>query len=244
MSATAKPRKGAIDRAIQACLDNADRLLEETYDLEFRTPCATRYFLTIIAQEEVAKAFILYLVREGVAPFSPALRRAIRDHACKHLVGMIMDYMIMHWESMDELKALIERDYDLGDRFPTDVGSAIEILCYEKIGRWTKDNWVWAEDPSYDSRAQNLADGKRDRRKQDALYVRLGSDGQIASTPSAITEAELSAAFEVAKRYMNFVCSLDSNESRGFDERRFAKVIDMLTLLFGTKTKSVAEASA
>ena len=47
--------KERLSKAIEASIDNADRLHVETYDLEFHTPCATRCFLLIIAQEEAAK---------------------------------------------------------------------------------------------------------------------------------------------------------------------------------------------
>jgi AbiV family abortive infection protein len=225
-----------LDRAIQASIDNAERLHTETYDLEFRTPCATRYFLLIIAQEEAAKAFLLYLVKEGVVPLTAAVRRAINDHACKHLVGMIMDYMIMHWETTEELTELIRIDLDLGNNLPNDVGSALEILRYEKIGRWTANNWVWAEDPAYDREAMKLAEGKRDRRKQDALYVRIGSDGQVASTPSVITEGEVATELERTRRYIKFAEALATTEERyGFDKDRFAKVMAALKLLFGPR---------
>lgn len=225
--------RNKLSRAIQASIDNADRLQTETYDLEFRTPCATRYFLLIIAQEEAAKAFLLYLVDDGVVPLTAAVRRAINDHACKHLVGMIMDYMIMHWETTEELEEIIRRDFEVGNNLPNDIGSALEILRYEKIGRWTANNWVWAEDPAYDREVLKLAEGKRDRRKQDALYVRIGSDGQVASTPAVITETEVVTELERTSRYINFAVALTTTRERyGFDKDRFAKVMAALKLLF------------
>ncbi|HXY98552.1 MAG TPA: AbiV family abortive infection protein [Stellaceae bacterium] len=232
---------GKLDRTIQACIDNAERLYTETYDLEFRKPCATRYFLLIIAQEEAAKAFLLYLIKEDVVPLTSAVRRAINDHACKHLVGMIMDYMIMHWETIEELRELIRIDLGLGNNLPNDVGSALEILRYEKIGRWAANNRVWTEDPAYDRAATKLAEGKRDRRKQDALYVRIGSDGQIASTPTEITEAEVAIELQRTRRYVTFADALTTTEKRyGFDRDRFAKVIAALKLLFDPKNGPVA----
>ncbi|WP_029624114.1 AbiV family abortive infection protein [Sphingomonas sp. PAMC 26617] len=146
---SAEKMRAKIDEAINACIENAQRLHEKTYDLELRSLLATRYYLLVIAQKEAAKAFLLYLIREQIVSLTAAVRRALNDHACKHLVGMIIDYMIMHWE-LDELKAIIALDASLGADFPNDVGSAIEILRYEKIGRWTANNWSWAEDPQYD----------------------------------------------------------------------------------------------
>jgi AbiV family abortive infection protein len=225
--------RDSLAKAIRACIDNAQRLHIETYDLEFRPLSATRYYLLIIAQEEAAKAFVLYLIKEGIVPMTSAIRRAINDHACKHLVGMIMEYMIMHWEGTDELKAIIARDFELGNNLPSDVGSALEILRYEKIGRWTANNWVWAQDPAYDREALKIAGGKRDRRKQDALYVRIGSTGQLASTPEGITDLEVSVELERTGRYLNFAEALISMEERyGFDKDRFTKVMAALKLLF------------
>lgn len=222
-----------ISASMQASIDNARRLYEETYDLEFRTPAATSYFLLIIAQEETAKAFLLYLIREGTVPLTSAVRKAINDHTCKHLVGIIMDYMIMHWEEYEELKAIMARDAELGDHFPDDIGSALGILRYEKIGRWADKHWVWAEDPNYNREALKVANGKRDRRKQDALYVRIGATGELASTPATITAIEVTAELERTSRYISFAEALAKTEDEhAFDKNRFVKVMGALNLLF------------
>ena len=230
-------------QTINACLDNGERLLEETYDLEFREPSSSRFFLVMIAQEEFAKAFIVFLIKERIVPFSPPVRRAINDHVCKQLVGMIMDYMIMHWEEIEELKAAIRRDHDVGDRLPNDVGSALEILAYEKIGRWAANNRVWAEGPAYDRSALQIAEGKKDRRKQDALYVRIGGDGRACSTPATITDEETRDELERARRYSNFVRSaLNGGEPPcSFDRKRFDKIMSALTILFSQNSLADAE---
>lgn len=223
--------------AISACIANASRLLEETYDLEFRSPPATRLFLAMIAQEEFAKAFILFLIRRGLIPFSPAVHRAIQDHICKQLMGMVMDYMIMDWETIDEARAMIARDAELGDLLPDDVGSALEILAYEKIGRWTLNNWVWAENPNYNPAARKIAKGKQDRRKQDALYVRIGSDGRLVSTPLRVREEDVERELERAKSYDRFVQSaVGMIEDRLFSEWRYDKIMKALTMIFNGAT--------
>jgi hypothetical protein len=209
------------------------RLLEETYDLEFRNPPSTRFFLIMIAQEEFAKAFILHLVKEGTIPFTPPVLRSVKDHACKHLVGMIMDYMIMHWEDIEELNALISKDLDLGDKLPDDVGSAMELLRYEKIGRWENNNWLWVEDLNYDAVALRISKGQKDRHKQDALYVRIGADGRVAKTPQAISEDETNAEFERAGRYKHFVNSMLEGATGSY---RYDIAMNALKLLFGGRT--------
>ena len=115
----------------------------------------------MIAQEEFAKSFILHLVKEGIIPFTSPVLRAINDHVFKHLVGMVMDDIIMYWDDIEELDSLISKDLDLGDMLPNDVDSAMELLRYEKIGRWESNSWVWAEDPNYNSSAMRIFKGKQ-----------------------------------------------------------------------------------
>ena len=223
------PSQIALLETIQACVKNGERLLEETYDLEFREPPSSRFFLVMIAQEEFAKAFILFLVKEDILLLNTPVLRAINDHACKQLVGMIIDYMIMHWDDVEELKVAIRNDYDLGDRLPNDVGSAMNLLRYEKIGRWESNTWVWAEDPKYDTSALRIAEGKKDRRKQDALYVRVGRDGRVCSTPQTISEDETSNELERDLRYKSFIYSMLDGKASSY---RYDKAMAALKILF------------
>jgi hypothetical protein len=166
-----RPTKAALSKSSISCIQNGNRLLDEMCDLEFRSIVATRYYLAMIAQEEFAKAFLLLLIRDDVVPFTPEVLRAMNDHACKQLLGIIMDYIIMHFENIEELKAMIASDGGENGPFPANVSSAINLLRHEKIGRWESRNWSWAESPDYDREAVAVSDGKKDRRKQDALYI-------------------------------------------------------------------------
>jgi len=78
---------------MRACVANGDRLLDDAQLLEFEKPPASQYALSIIAQEEYSKAFLLYLVMAGVVPWAPYLLRAMRDHKCKHLIGIVIDFL-------------------------------------------------------------------------------------------------------------------------------------------------------
>src|SRR5580658_9218476 len=52
----------------------------------------TSLALAILAEEEFAKGFLLALVDLGVVPWNKAVRRATRDHSCKHLLLELMKY--------------------------------------------------------------------------------------------------------------------------------------------------------
>lgn len=229
--------RARLTKSIDSCLENSQRLIDESYNLEFLKPTSTRFYILLIAQEEAAKAFILYLIREGVVPMSREVNRAMNDHICKQLVGVLMDYMVLRWESMEELEAKIRMDLDLGDLLPQDVGSALEIFAYEKIARWKSNNWVSVEDPNYDPAILKLSKGARDKRKQDALYVNIGKDGRVASTPSGITDEETTAELERAGEYVHLARAVSKAEA-GFDSSRLEKIIKAFQVIFGTMTRT------
>lgn len=224
-----RPTEKSLSASIISCLDNGHRLIEETYDLEFREPSATILYLAMIAQEEFAKAFMLLLIRDEVIPFSAPILRAMNDHACRQLVGLIMDYVVMHWDEIDDLKAMISEDSEMGEKFPDDVGSALELLRYEKIGWWEGKNWCWDVDPNYERTALGIAEGKQDRRKQDALYVRIGKDGRVLSLPYQFTEQHAKVEIEKAIRYGQLVAAATEGESQTY---RYEKAISAFKMLF------------
>jgi len=199
-----------LQESIGAALHNARRLLEDADYLRFAEPPATAYYLALIAQEECAKAFLLALARRRIVPWDQHILRATRDHACKQLTCVVMEYVT------PELDEFLERCdaihiHDL-PALPRRVADAMNILRHEKIGRWVSRSWFWAEEPEYDSGALRIAEGRHDARKQDALYVRLSSDASLASVPS-VAVLELDAEIERAARFAGLVDRLLEDEA-------------------------------
>lgn len=232
MAQTLKPEKSLLKKSISTCIENGDRLLQESYDLEFRSPSSSRYFIVTIAQEEFAKAFLLLLIDEDIIPFDAQVQRAMRDHVCKHLVGMWMDYIILHWEEVEELEKAIALDVASGESLPNDVGSAAEILRYDKIEYWKSGQKHVADQP-YDRSASAIADGKKDKRKQDALYVRIGGDGRVVSTPANITDTETTEELERTERYRRFVQDTLAGKGQNY---RYERLLSALRHLFAPPT--------
>lgn len=77
------PKKETLTASIAACKRNGERLLEDAQQLEFQEPPSTKMVLSMLAQEEFAKAFFLYLTREDIIPWCRELLRAMHDHSCK-----------------------------------------------------------------------------------------------------------------------------------------------------------------
>src|SRR5512143_208572 len=73
----------------RACLENGDRLL---FDADMLSSSPTSLALAILAEEEFAKGFLLFLVAQGVLPWSNGVWRSTRDHSCKHLLSALMEY--------------------------------------------------------------------------------------------------------------------------------------------------------
>lgn len=216
-----KPQRNDIpkhlDNSVRAVIQNATRLLEDAQFIEFIEPPVSAWFLTLIAQEELAKAFILCLTNRGTIPWNPHILRVLQDHKCKQLVCLVMDYLA---PDIDEFitrcdAVAIKKELPI---MPRRVADAINILRYEKIGRWVSQNWVWAEKPDYDHDALAIAEGKKDRLKQDALYVRLGKDGSVASTPMNRGAAALADEMEWARLFRGLVENLlEGAEHPGLD---------------------------
>jgi AbiV family abortive infection protein len=195
------------------CCANAERLLSDAQMVEFEKPKATHYFLSVIAQEETAKAFLLYLVSIEAITWTPFLLRATRDHHCKQLVGIVLDYLAPDFDKwMREME--LSKTQRKFPTFPKTVADALNILYHEKIRRWENDCWFWAEDPEYDKFAQQVADGVRDKAKQRGLYVDIGRNGQVASLPTLIKNKQADEEFERAKRYQRCVQGLLDGSSQ------------------------------
>jgi AbiV family abortive infection protein len=191
-----------FDQSARTVLNNATRLVDEAVNLEFEELPTTSFYLIQLAQEEASKAFLLALVHRGVIPWDNHILRACRDHKCKQLLLLVMDYL--NPPEGDDFRAHIEKI--VAQHFaevPQKIADAIHLLRYEKIGRWKSNRWVWAEDPQWDQEALKVADGAMDSIKQDAIYVRLSKDGAIASTPSQVKVPEYSEQRDSATRMID-----------------------------------------
>jgi AbiV family abortive infection protein len=225
--------------AVRACLTNGRRLLEDAEVLELNEPPTTAYFLTMIAQEEFAKGFLLALVVRGVIPWDEKLLRAARDHACKQLLCVVMDYLSPDTDDFLERGNAVVLRHEV-PQLPARVMDAINILRHEKIRRWVSQSWVWAEDPEYDPDAVAIWEGKQDRLKQDALYVRLASDGGIASVPAGITRETVRTEHERADRLARLTEGVLRGEAHpGLD---YDRVEELFRVLFATTGDSQVSA--
>lgn len=180
---------GIFEAAIEACIGNGNRLLEDSKCLRDFDRFASSKALAIHAQEEFAKAYIIKLVKEGAIPWCDEIIRATRDHHCKQLMAILMEYLFTPWD----VESLLERDKRIKEKFPdfklpSKVADALNIFCHEKIARWKSSRWIWAEDPKYDVEAKKIWKGKIEKSKQDALYVSIGKDGRVTNIPGSDSE--------------------------------------------------------
>jgi AbiV family abortive infection protein len=86
-----------LDAAIKACIENGRRLLEDSEYLYEYDRFPTAKALAMLAQEEFAKAYITRLAKEGALPWCDEVVRATRDHHCKQLMSILMEYLFTPW---------------------------------------------------------------------------------------------------------------------------------------------------
>jgi AbiV family abortive infection protein len=176
--------------AIQACLENGTRLLEDAKYLAESHRFLTSRAIAILAQEEFAKAYLLRLVADGAIPDCDEIVRACRDHVCKHLVSVVMLHLYVPWESVEARVAEWSKPRP-EPLLPRKIADAINILCHEKLLRWHDPHYDGLDDFDYDALAKRVWEGAIDRAKQDVLYVNVGRAGTIVGTPNCtVAEAE------------------------------------------------------
>jgi AbiV family abortive infection protein len=228
------PSTKDVQASIEACLANADQMMEDAQALEFRDPAGTRLALSMLAQEEYSKAFILYMVREGLVPWDTDLLRVIRVHACKHLVAIVMEYIDPQWETLEELQGILNAEYDLDGRFPAHVSSALNILYHEKIRRGD-----FLDDEDYERDVEGIARGERDKFKQAALYVDVDKSCRVRSSPLGIKLEESQAEYDRAQRYRSTVQSLLRADA--YEGPQLQKLKEAMKIVFWQKyTPSVS----
>ena len=183
--------KSHLSQAMKACVENGQRLHQDAEWLG-SDRSATAVALCILAQEEFAKPFLLHLVFEGIIPWSDKVRESLRNHKHKQLIGLIMEWLS---PSDDAYSARIAMEPGTAT-IPLHVVDAV-MLYVEKVLPLAH---VFYPSAAIDPIAKNVADGDRDKAKQDALYVRLSQDGNVLSVPSPVAPETVEAELERTKR--------------------------------------------
>lgn len=215
------------------CIENGFRLLDDAEMLEYSDPPSSAFALAIIAQEEFAKAFLFYLVSINVIPWNKFVHRATRDHACKHLIGIILDYLN---PDIDEFMNRAKKRSESPERkLPPHVADAINIFRHEKIGRWVSPNWFWDVPPDYDAIAKKIADGYLDKRKQNSLYVNVSKTGAVLATPKVLKES-LEDVFEKARNMGHFTRDLFQQEQIDLDYQSVKEAFEVVFASFESIT--------
>ncbi len=238
------------------------------------TETPTSLALAVIAEEEFAKGFLLYLVGTETMPWNSAIWRASRDHKCKHLLSMLMDYAdpdfdrmqtyfreshsrhekimkildnikesyrqgpfdtLSEWNRFEEQRSRmwdevreIEQEQANADCFPAEVADAINIFRNVKIASFESREWYRTRE-KYDPTAQSIADGARDKEKQEALYVGLSKGGQVCSRPEKIAEDATGRALERAKKIRSFLSGVLDHGNEGLE---FERLVEALKVMF------------
>jgi AbiV family abortive infection protein len=213
--------------AVEACLENSDRLLLDAQMLEFSEPPATAFALIIIAQEELAKAFLLELVYKGIIQWNELIWRAARDHKCKHLLVLVLDFMSPEWDEFIARDGAWYTDRAKG-LLPRKVADALNIFRHEKIGRWESRNWFWVDPPNYDPEAKKIGNGSVDKWKQDQLYIPIGKSGAVIPK-RVISQEKFKAEMDRARRLFFLVKNIIEEEcTHHFDYKLVKEAFQML----------------
>lgn len=197
-----KREKKEFELAIHACVENGERLFDDAKFMNDVSRYSTAMALAILAEEEFAKAFLLYLVKDDALPWTTEIRQALRDHKCKHLLAILMEHLS---PTEDQLSSRLMEQIDFAreSQLPKDVSSAINLLRHEKVGKWKDPYWDVLEPSDYDQETKRISDGSVDRTKQTALYVEIGRDGSVSTRPAAVRPFQVERELERCKRFLD-----------------------------------------
>jgi len=192
--------KMSLTKAIDASLKNGDRLLNDAELLLYPDSAPTAFVLSVLAQEEFAKAFLLHLVETNCIPWNNDIKRVLNDHSCKQLVGLILDFLNpdtdVFLERMD-LKNIGKKRPLL----PPHILDALNVIRHEKVAKNSRSDWIDPAEAPCDPTVKKIADGDFDKLKQDAIYVRIARTGAVVSEPTRISPELAEIEFEKAKRF-------------------------------------------
>jgi AbiV family abortive infection protein len=99
-----------FSRTGDACFENGRKLLEDAKLLFEWDRFSTALALSILAQEEFAKAFLLQLVVEDALPWLPEIQQSMAQHRCKHLLAIVMEWLPPFGETPFMQKIRRDRD--------------------------------------------------------------------------------------------------------------------------------------
>lgn len=197
------------------CLSNAARLVEQAQLICGELDGAsTSYALALLAQEEAVKAFLLLLVaREGL-PWNPLVHRSLQDHKCKQLWFLVLEALVADTDDyLAQSPLLITREVDANGRLLEKVADVLNWYRYAKIEAWDQGYCDWDEEPA-DKRVKRIACGKLDKKKQSALYVGIGGNGEVSSRPADVEISDAEQAIKTATHYHSYVYDLIGAQGR------------------------------
>jgi AbiV family abortive infection protein len=218
--------------AIRACVANGKRLLDDAEWLRDSDRNPTTLALTILAEEEFAKAFLLYLLQERVIPSTPEVWRSLRDHYCKHLLTIVMEYLHVGDGSVIPR---FDAQYDPERRLPREVASAVNLLRFERIGRWESPHSEILEPEHYD-RATKQLPIKIDRAKQGAIYVEISREGRVVNSPASVTAEQMKSEQEKCSHLLDLALQIEAGYV--LLDRDFARLKEAFNLVFTPPVRS------
>ena len=88
-----RPKPDILSRSISETVANGKKLLEDARLLFDWHRFSTALALSVLAQKEFAKAFLLQLVADEALPWLPQIRLSMARHQCKHLLAIVMEWL-------------------------------------------------------------------------------------------------------------------------------------------------------
>lgn len=217
----------SLQDTLKIVVANAARLFEDAKLSEELERHPTAFGLAVLAQEEYGKAFLVHLAADHQVPWTAELEKATRNHLCKQLVALVLEYV----SRKDFSELLEEPDKFRGaSTLPGHVLSAIEIVVHEHVRNWSRAEW--SDGAQVHPMANRIARGVLDREKQTGFYVHVGWDGCVRRAPWMISGSRCREELARTERVSNAFHLWDGqvHPAASFD---WPKIIALFRVLLG-----------
>ena len=99
-----------LRKALGLCVDNAEQFIKDAEILIENSSYGHAFALSVLAEEEIAKAWIYHICAEGVIGVEGTWKRDIRDHRLKQGFGLLLGLIYKIIGLLREIKESVDKE--------------------------------------------------------------------------------------------------------------------------------------
>lgn len=189
-----------LREAVKECLDNVEQFIKDADVLIINSSYGHAFALTVLAEEELVKAFICHICAEGILPLSYELwwRKRFTNHLIKQACAFGLALSCRLVELVQSIRKLIEEQ--VGEDFEKRRYLARQKL--KEFGDNIRKQAISKRGEMYQF-VQQFKTLQRDKEK--GFYVDINFEDETLSSPKSVKKDEVVSYLNQVKSRLEFV---------------------------------------